>query len=998
MKRFPLQVHVSTLFLLLILIVGGALALVGQRMSVQMMTDVADDLTHRITREVEGEVLRVVEPVETAVQLIAFDGVVRARTLEERLNSVALLSTALNQVPALASVYVGYPNGDFFFIRHLKTDSERARARAPDGAHWVVQSIDRSNTRPRGVYLYLDDNRRVLRREIRADYPTSYNPRERAWYRSATAARGLVLTSPYLFFSDRQVGVTVAYQPPAAPGVVIGADIQLQTLSSLFAEQKVTPRSQLALVDAQGTVFAHEDSVQLAHLNVDAQGRPTLARLENFGVDILAKVGAAVDLSALSVAERWRTQLDTEADQWHVTVEHLPLNLGAPLYLVMAVPDSELMAQARAQTRAAGWVTLLIVVLSVPITWLIARRIAQPIMALAQEAREISRFHFDHPVRLRSWILEVNTLAEAMAKLKTTVQRFLDISGTIAAERHFERLLPRLLDEMVSVVDASSGVLYLYDGAVLKPACARQYDGTPLAANALAAMPKIALARDAYGVLHTDPTLQGPALAKALQQSAVVTQALHPDDLRALRLPDDVHRQLPLEVLAVPLLNRQGELAGAMVLLALEASDVDKVSFIGALSGTVSVTLEAQALIRAQKDLFDAFIRLIANAVDAKSAYTGGHCARVPELTHLLAQAACDESTGPYRHFQLQESGWETLRMAAWLHDCGKVTTPEHVVDKATKLEAIYNRIHEVRMRFELLKSEAETESLQRMLAGEDPQAVQAALAQTWATLDEEFAFVARCNQGGEFLVPEALARLEAIAQRTWRRTLDDRLGLSMEELQRAERRVAPSLPTREPLLADRPEHGIDRQPRDRIPADNRWGFCMAVPELLYNLGELHNLRVARGTLTEEDRYKINEHIVQTEVMLSQLPFPRDLQRVVEIAAGHHERLDGQGYPKGLTAAQLSPEARIMAIADIFEALTAADRPYKSPKRLSEALAIMARMRDEQHIDPDLFEIFIRRGVYRQYAEQYLRPEQCDSVDEAALLAGPDQVATSASV
>ena len=370
----------------------------------------------------------------------------------------------------------------------------------------------------------------------------------------------------------------------------------------------------------------------------------------------------------------------------------------------------------------------------------------------------------------------------------------------------------------------------------------------------------------------------------------------------------------------------------------------------------------------------------------------------MPELAHLLAQAACDESTGPYRHFQLQESGWETLRMAAWLHDCGKVTTPEHVVDKATKLEAIYNRIHEVRMRFELLKSEAETESLRRRLAGEDPQVVQAELTQTWATLDEEFAFVARCNQGGEFLAPEALARLEAIAQRTWRRTLDDRLGLSTEELRRAERRVAPSLPTREPLLADRPEQGIERQPRDRIPADNRWGFRMAVPELLYNLGELHNLRVARGTLTEEDRYKINEHIVQTEVMLSQLPFPRDWQRVVEIAVGHHERLDGQGYPKGLTAAQLSPEARIMAIADIFEALTAADRPYKSPKRLSEALAIMARMRDEQHIDPDLFEIFIRRGVYRQYAEQYLQPEQSDSVDEAALLARADQLATSASV
>jgi len=186
-------------------------------------------------------------------------------------------------------------------------------------------------------------------------------------------------------------------------------------------------------------------------------------------------------------------------------------------------------------------------------------------------------------------------------------------------------------------------------------------------------------------------------------------------------------------------------------------------------------------------------------------------------------------------------------------------------------------------------------------------------------------------------------------------------------------------LPVSEPLLADKPWHVIPRPPQ-QVP-DPRYGFHMEVPEHLYNLGELHNLAVSRGTLTEEERYKINDHIVQTIVMLENLPFPRSLSRVAEYAGTHHETLDGKGYPRRLTAQQLSVPSRIMAIADIFEALTAADRPYKKGKSLSECIAILAGFRDRHHIDPDLFELFLRSGVYRTYAETFLRPEQIDDVD-----------------
>jgi HD-GYP domain-containing protein (c-di-GMP phosphodiesterase class II) len=192
------------------------------------------------------------------------------------------------------------------------------------------------------------------------------------------------------------------------------------------------------------------------------------------------------------------------------------------------------------------------------------------------------------------------------------------------------------------------------------------------------------------------------------------------------------------------------------------------------------------------------------------------------------------------------------------------------------------------------------------------------------------------------------------------------------------------ALPAAETLLADKPWHRIARDPGE-LP-DPSYGFRMDVPQDRYNYGELYNLSISRGTLTNEERYKINDHIVQTIVMLERLPFPPTLSRVAEYAGTHHETLKGDGYPRKLNAAQLSIPARIMAIADVFEALTAADRPYKKAKTLSDSIAILAGFRDRGHIDADLFDLFLTSGVYRSYAERFLKPEQIDTVDIAAHL------------
>jgi hypothetical protein len=254
------------------------------------------------------------------------------------------------------------------------------------------------------------------------------------------------------------------------------------------------------------------------------------------------------------------------------------------------------------------------------------------------------------------------------------------------------------------------------------------------------------------------------------------------------------------------------------------------------------------------------------------------------------------------------------------------------------------------------------------------------------AAVLDDFAFVAECNLGDEPMTPERATRLERIARQTWVRHLDDTLGLSHLELQLRGEAPVPRGPVVEPLLADKPEHVINRGNGTGLFGGDSHDFRMEVPEHQYNRGEVHNLRVPRGTLTTEERFKINEHVIQSIRMLRRLPFPKELRRVPEWAGNHHEKLDGTGYPRRLSAAELSVPERIMALADIFEALTATDRPYHAPKTLSQTMRIMSSMCAAGHICPDLFALFVSSGLHVEYARQFLAPEQIDEVDVSAIL------------
>lgn len=396
--------------------------------------------------------------------------------------------------------------------------------------------------------------------------------------------------------------------------------------------------------------------------------------------------------------------------------------------------------------------------------------------------------------------------------------------------------------------------------------------------------------------------------------------------------------------LTIPMRNHENEIIGVLQLInAIDAKTNEIVAFsaenqqlVESLASQAAIALTNHNLIEGLKKLFESFIELIADAIDEKSPYTGGHCRRVPELTLMLAEATNRTKIGPLKDFFMNEKEIYELRIAGWMHDCGKVTTPESVMDKPTKLATIFDRIHLVDQRFELLKKQAECDMLRKQVAAMRSNQVaqfaelEAQLEAFKKQLDDDREFLRNANFGGEFMTPEHQQRVRDIAAY--------------------------------PLLDEEGK-------RTSFLSDN----------------EVYNLNIARGTLTAEERTIINNHIVVTINMLESLPYPKDLLRVPEYAGGHHERMDGKGYPRGLTREQMSVPARIMGIADIFEALTSRDRPYKKAKTLTESLQILGKMKLDQHVDPDLFDIFIREKVYLQYAKEFLEPEQIDEVNESMI-------------
>ena len=531
--------------------------------------------------------------------------------------------------------------------------------------------------------------------------------------------------------------------------------------------------------------------------------------------------------------------------------------------------------------------------------------------------------------------------------LEERIKRLNLIGLALSTENDLDKLFEMIMEEAKHITNADGRTLYMKsdDGAMMDFKIVRN-DSLKLVMGGTSGKeipwPPMALFDDNDQPNHKSVVAYAANTGKTVNiNDAYEEEGFDFSGTKAVDKSTGYHSK---SFLTVPLKNHEDEIIGVMQLInCIDDKSGETIPFskemqtqIESLCSQGAVALTNKRLVKELKNLFEAFIRLIATAIDEKSEYTGAHCENVPKLTMMLADAVEKVNYGKYKDFSMTEDERYELYLAGWLHDCGKVATPPHVVDKGTKLETIFDRIEIVKTRFEVLERDAEIEFLKKKIKllekGEKVyDTINEELSKKVSEIVNDRKFIEKSNIGSEFMPEEDQDYVKKISQKyIWKK------GEKIEQILSKE--------------------------------------------------EVENLCITRGTLNDDEREVINDHIRITIDMLEKLPYPKNLRNIPEFAGGHHEKLDGTGYPKGLKDEEMSIQAKMMAIADIYEALTAADRPYKDGKKLSHAMRIMGYFKDDYHIDKDLFEIFVKEGVYKKYAESHVAKNQIDEVNELELL------------
>ncbi len=525
-------------------------------------------------------------------------------------------------------------------------------------------------------------------------------------------------------------------------------------------------------------------------------------------------------------------------------------------------------------------------------------------------------------------------------KDRTNLQHFIDISIRLTTEKEPQLLLDEILQVVMSIANSDAGSIYsiteedqLKFETVINKSLNLYLGG---GSDRFVSFPNINLYIDGK------PN-QRAIVAHAVNSGKVINipdvYAALPFDMSAAREMDARTGYRTQSMLTIALKDHQDDILGVIQLINVkdEKNNIipfseELVTLIRSFASLGAIALTNSSLIKEMEELFSTFAETIAMAIDEKSPHTGGHCKRVPALTLMLADAVNEMSKGPLASFSISDSDRHQLDIAGWLHDCGKIATPDHIMEKATKLETIFDRINYIDAKFEIISRDLKI-AYQEQIISAMKNSKPVEVKQLERLLDTELKQVAldrallqRINVGGEFLGDKELAQIERIAKH---------YHLVINDIST-------------PLLND---------------------------------DEVENLSIRRGTLTAGEHDVMKRHMDVTKNILDALPFPKHLSKVSEYALGHHEKLDGTGYPRGLTKEQMSVPARLMAITDIFEALSAVDRPYKKAKPVSECLFILGTMVEKNHLDPDIFAVFIESGVYKNYISEYANPEQLDDVD-----------------
>lgn len=942
-RRYSLSIHITTLFLILTTLVGSVLIAISYRHAQELLTGSAKELSREHSRELESTFQVRAGPILTTLDFMSMsEEIDDHRSPEKHRRFLSSLKLIFQRNPGVVALYYANESGDMTLIRALRTNADRERFDAPKKAALMINSTQAAGL---NRFVFLDGSFRQVGKRQSKD--NQFDPRVRPWFSGADLDGEIRLTEPYFFYFLKTTGVTLSRRSPDGRSVV-GADFTLTSLSEQIAQMGQSPNTQLVLFDNQFNVLAHHN----VDLLLSDEQQPSTDSLNN------SVFRTVINRSSSQILYE---TLEHGNQNWSVTLTPVSLNDKTRLLLAEATPQDDLLASLLSMRDKQVRVALAMLMMSFVVVWLVVQRLANPLQALMRQTDNIARFDFKKTRYSKSVIKEVANLTQSIELMEHTLYDLLHLLRDTASNQDFAVLAKTIAHQSFLVTRAETIMLYIRDE--------KSNQLTPSATQAI-----IPFKIDINQLLESTAWVSTDLLKGDIVH-------LNRDDNALAPYRDIIYNS---DVYLFPLHNRTNQLIGVLLLgyeRAITPEQADKHAFLKELLSFGAIAKENIDRIEQQKEMLNAFVELIASAIDTKSPYTGSHCQRVPALTEMLVKATADDDSY-FPLFSMSKQQWEELHLASWLHDCGKVTTPEYVIDKATKLETIYDRIHEVRMRFELLKAQAEIDYWKGISQGGNKEQLKEALSLKHKALDDDFYFVAECNIGGESMSEEAIHRLNSISQYTWTRTLDDQAGVSWIEKERAGQNQP--LPVEEKLLCDKQVHLIEWQEGSKPQDFWQQEFVLEPGDYKYNRGELYNLSIQRGTLNDEERFIINDHIIQTIMMLDRLPYPEHLKNIPEIAGGHHERMDGRGYPKGLFEEQLSIPARVMAIADVFEALTSSDRPYKKAKTLCESIEIMTDMATSGHIDPKLYLIFLEQQIDQRYAERFLAPSQCGAIDREA--------------
>lgn len=956
-----------------------------------------------------------------------------------------MYARVMSKHPEIYSLYTAQSNDDFFQLINLTTDAAQNHFGASKEMRWLKIKHYQDDDKRLASLTFYNDRFYPLKTEIR---PSSYYPTQRNWYINAVSG-GIYKSSPYLFISNQINGISYSKK---TDNLTMGVDITLGTIEEYLKQHfsKFPEHSHIKAYyfQSNGQLIASNMTLpkpvmlpQLPPLPIDEKIREIIKNLPSLNISNQndwqpldftisgAPFGYAVDLFEMVSTLTGLRFNYTNGLTWNELQNNFDAQKIDILQSVIRLPGND-------QPGNRGSTLY-----EFPFALLTTDPDQSPTRLSSDwENKKVGLLDgWSNMTHLKEKFSNVNFIVHSsldqliISLQKQDVDAVLDIEPVLSLKAHQFFLEIFSIRQVTDLPDATFSYLILEKYRDLAPIIDQAVRHIKIYGTG-SLQKKWLNTRHSLENLGFIPNRQIMELSKSedLQDQLLVHKLKKESNyLYVTRLEYNERKEFlaisfPQSIIMKPVNSTLSKLlTGFLIItlmlppaaflfgrpitspikqLELEAEKVAKRQYkqVRIIDNRIKEIYELSTAIKQmsnalanhekeQQNFIESLIQLTAGAIDDKSPYTGGHCKRVPQLGLMIAEAAESEQTGYFKDFKFEnDEERREFRIAAWLHDCGKITIPEYVVDKGAKLETNYNRIHEIRTRFEVLLRDAQIDALKQQIDQPNKKdAFEQKLQERFEELTEQFQFIARCNIGGEFMSDDDLIKIRKIGAQTWQRFFDATLGLS--PLQQSLTTRQEELPVQESLLADKPEYLIPRPVPFEL--DPKLGIKMNVPELLYNLGEIYNLSIRKGTLTPEERFKINEHMINGIKILDKIPLPKELARVPRYASTHHETLNGTGYPRKLSAEELSLPERMLAVADIFEALTAADRPYKKAKPLSVSLEILYQMAGEQHIDYEVFKLFISGGVYLKYAHEFLKPEQIDDVDVTKFMTPPESLA-----